>query len=175
MEEREGRKSRLIPQSEALAGAVGLPIQEAEAGAIPVEPVVPTANPTPAGGGGGSYNSGTDQTNTAGANDGARARSHHGPDSPSLRTQLHHSSFNHREPIHRNGGGRDRCNRFGRQLYLRLVSSYFARLIRGHTGSDCHFIFSKRVMDLQTNPSSPERQRFESRPRPLPRRPNPPN
>ena len=47
MEEREGRKSRLIPQSEALAVAVGLPIQEAEAGAIPVEPVVPTANPTP--------------------------------------------------------------------------------------------------------------------------------
>ena len=47
MEEREGRKSRLIPLSEALAGAVGLPIQEAEAVAIPVEPVVPVANPTP--------------------------------------------------------------------------------------------------------------------------------
>ena len=47
MEEREGRKSRIIPPSEALAGAVGLPIQEAEAGAIPVEPVVPMANLTP--------------------------------------------------------------------------------------------------------------------------------
>ena len=47
MEEREGRKSRLIPPSEALAVAVGLPIQEAEAGAIPVEPVAPMANPTP--------------------------------------------------------------------------------------------------------------------------------
>ena len=47
MEEREGRKSRIIPPSEALAGAVGLPIQEAEAVAIPVEPVAPMANPTP--------------------------------------------------------------------------------------------------------------------------------
>ena len=69
MEEREGRKSRIIPLSEALAGAVGLPIQEAEAVAIRWSRW-PHGEPYAAGGGGGSYNSGSDQTNTAGTNDG---------------------------------------------------------------------------------------------------------
>ena len=46
MEGQGGRKSRIIPPSEALGVAVGLPIQGAEAVAIPEEPVAPMANHT---------------------------------------------------------------------------------------------------------------------------------
>jgi len=46
MEEQGGRKGRLIPLSEALAVAVGWPIQGEEAVAIPEDPVAPMENPT---------------------------------------------------------------------------------------------------------------------------------
>ena len=122
MEEREGRKGRLIPL-EAWRWRWGC-LFGRRAGLFrwsrwSQQRTLPRRRR------GGSPGLRYRQTNTAGAN------AEHGSVVITALTPLPFELnslrlFRHRGPTHRDGGGRDHCNRIGQQLYLRLVSSYIS-------------------------------------------------